>query len=345
MDADLTSQALVILLDTLSFGAKAFLVFITVAATAGVLFALSRKARRAGPHIEIRRLNDRIRQMREVLRRELMEPKAYKAHRKALEREARKGDRRRNVFVLTFEGDTLAGAVDCLREEITAVLGVAGPGDEVVLRLESPGGVVHGYGLAASQLRRLRDRGVRLVVCVDKVAASGGYMMACVADEILAAPFAIVGSIGVASPVPNVHRLLDRVGIDYDEMAAGEFKRTVSYFGEITPEKRAKHQEHLEDIHAQFKEFVHTNRPGLDIDRVATGEMWLGARALELGLVNRVMTSDDYLISHLDDASLWAVTYKKPLKIRERLQVGVSSILADAVTRLLERWAPASALR
>jgi len=200
------------------------------------------------------------------------------------------------VFVIDFNGDVKASQVSELRDEITIVLQVADPKkDEVVVRLESRGGVVHGYGLAASQLKRIRDRKIPLTICVDKVAASGGYMMACIAHRIIAAPFAIVGSIGVVSSVPNLHRFLKSKDIDYEEMTAGEFKRTVSLFGEISEKGRQKHLKDIEDIHQLFKDHVRGNRPSLDIDKVSTGEYWYGVRALKLGLIDEILSSDDYI--------------------------------------------------
>ncbi|MGK3627588.1 protease SohB, partial [Acinetobacter sp. A11] len=155
--------------------------------------------------------------------------------------------RRKNnqkIFVLDFKGDIQASAVENLREEITLILATAKAGrDRIVVRLESPGGMVHGYGLAAAQLVRLRDAGFHLTICVDKVAASGGYMMACIANEIIAAPFAIVGSIGVVAQVPNFNRLLKEHNVDFELYTAGQYKRTVTMFGENTPEGKAKFEE------------------------------------------------------------------------------------------------------
>lgn len=206
------------------------------------------------------------------------------------------------VFVIDFEGDIKASQVQFLREEISTVIEAADPKkDEVVVRLESRGGVVHGYGLAASQLKRIRDRKIPLTVCVDKIAASGGYMMACMANHIISAPFAVVGSIGVLSQVPNLHRFLKDKNIDYEEITAGEYKRTVSLLGEISEKGREKHLKDIEDVHNLFKDHVKTHRPSLDISQVSTGEYWYGARALDLGLVDEIAASDDYLARLLKD--------------------------------------------
>jgi serine protease SohB len=234
---------------------------------------------------------------------------------------------KKNVFVLDFRGDIMASAVESLRHEVSALVSVAGAGDEVVLRLESPGGAAHQYGFAAAQLARLRQKGLRLTACVDRVAASGGYMMACVADEIVAAPFAILGSIGVVAPLPNLHRLLERHGIDYENATAGEHKRTVSMLAAPSEQGRQKFQEQIDDLHALFKEFVHEHRPGLTIDEVATGETFLGPRAVEKGLADKLMTSDDYLVSKLDEANLFEVFFVRSRGMRERLTESVAAML------------------
>ena len=230
------------------------------------------------------------------------------------------------VFVIDFEGDMQASRVELFREEISTILKAADPKkDEVLIRIESRGGAVHGYGLAASQLKRIRDYKIPLTVCVDKVAASGGYMMACVADKIVAAPFAIVGSIGVFAGVPNIHRLLKKHDVDYEEVTAGEFKRTVSVMGEISPKGRQKFMEQIEDIHKLFKNFVTENRPSLDISKVATGEYWFGIRAKELNLIDEISSSDDYIFKALKDN-------KKVFKIK----ISVRKNLADKISNKIE---------
>lgn len=238
------------------------------------------------------------------------------------------------VYVLDFKGSMDAHEVTSLREEITAVLAVVKPEDEVLLRLESPGGVVHGYGLAASQLQRLRDSKVRLTVAVDKVAASGGYMMACVADKIVAAPFSIIGSIGVVAQVPNFHRLLKRNDIDVELHTAGQYKRTLTLFGENTEQGREKFREDLNETHQLFKEFVHDMRPSLDIDSVATGEHWYGTQALEKGLVDAVSTSDDLLINLMKDREVINVHYTRRKKMMDRF----TGSAANSLDNLLLRW-------
>ena len=147
-----------------------------------------------------------------------------------------------------------AHEVESLREEITAIISIANPSkDKVLIRLESGGGVVHGYGLAASQLQRIKSAGIPLSVAIDKVAASGGYMMACVADEILAAPFAIVGSIGVIAQIPNFNKILKKNDVEFEQITAGEFKRTLTLFGENTDKAREKFREEIEQTHDLFK--------------------------------------------------------------------------------------------
>ena len=266
--------------------------------------------------LDIRHLNEDYDGMALALKAATLPKKALKQARKEQKARDKQHDKtaRRRLFVLNFHGDLRAAAVASLREEVTAVLTVAQPEDEVVVRLESAGGLVHGYGLAAAQLLRLRDRRIKLTVAVDKVAASGGYLMACVADRILAAPFAILGSIGVIAQLPNFNRLLKKHDIDYEQFMAGEYKRTVTIFGENTDKGRHKFQEEIETTHVLFKEFVKSHRPQLDLDQVATGEYWYGTRALEYRLADELRTSDDYLLDASASADLYEVTYtgKKP---------------------------------
>jgi serine protease SohB len=229
--------------------------------------------------------------------------------RKQRRREEDAAASRARVFVLDFQGDVEASAAEALREEVSGILVAARDNDEVVVRLESAGGVVHGYGFAASQLARIKARQLRLIVAVDKVAASGGYLMACVADELLAGPFALLGSIGVLVEMPNVHRLLKKHDVDVEILTAGEHKRTLTLLGQNTDQGRAKLMEELEDVHLLFKEFVGEHRPRLELDKVATGEAWYGKRALTLHLVDALMTSDEYLQSKLASSELLSVSW------------------------------------
>lgn len=258
--------------------------------------------------------------------------KEKKAKKKSLGKE---GDAKKRIFVLNFDGDPKASQVDELRKAITAVLTMAKPEkDEVMLRLESPGGMVHAYGLAASQLQRIRSREIPLTICVDKVAASGGYMMACVANKLIAAPFAYIGSIGVLVQMPNFNRLLKDKHVDYEMVTAGEYKRTLTMFGENTKKDREKMEEDIQEVHTLFKDFVRTSRPDMAIDKLATGETWLGSRARELGLVDETGTSDEYIVAACDNAEVYEVAYEKKKKITDKL----GSVLEGALDNILMRW-------
>ncbi|QKX18016.1 protease SohB [Microbulbifer sp. YPW1] len=248
-------------------------------------------------------------------------------------------DARKRLFVVHFDGDIKASALTNLREEITAILQIAEKGDEVVVCLESPGGMVANYGLAASQLARVRSAGVKLTIVVDKVAASGGYMMACVADRILAAPFAMLGSIGVVAQLPNFHRLLQRNDVDFELFTAGEYKRTVTMFGENTPEGKEKFQSDLEEIHTLFQHFVSEYRPQLDIGKVATGEVWFGQRALDLALIDEIKTSDEYLTARAENSDLFQVEYKERQNIAKKIGFAAQAGIEGALSRLLSRLA------
>ena len=242
------------------------------------------------------------------------------------------------VYVLDFKGDMAASAVESLREEITLILATAKAGrDRVVLRLESPGGMVHGYGLAAAQLVRLRDAGFNLTICVDKVAASGGYMMACIANEIVSAPFAVLGSIGVVAQVPNFNRLLKEHNVDFELYTAGQYKRTVTMFGENTEEGKAKFEEELQQTHVLFKHFVEKYRPQLTVEKVATGEHWYGQDALDLNLVDKLQTSDEYLLSLLTQHDVYLIQTRRKPTLGEKLGLQAAQMADSLVPAVLNK--------
>ena len=234
------------------------------------------------------------------------------------------------VYVLTFIGSIMASEVEQLREQISFLLQVAQPADEIVVRLTSPGGAVSQYGLASSQLERLKQAGLRCVVCVDTVAASGGYMMASVADKIIAAPFALIGSIGVVAGIPNFHRVLKKHEVDYHLFTAGKYKRTVTPFSEVTDEGKQKLQDDLTAIHEAFKQLIKAGRPNVDIEEIATGEYWLASQAKEKGLVDEIMTSDDYLCSKLDDCEI--------IEIKTEIEQNRLEKLLEGGTSMFKQW-------
>ncbi|UOF01854.1 protease SohB [Bdellovibrio reynosensis] len=327
------------------FAAQTFMVVFAIIAIILVIAMVATKAgHKSEIHVEL--LHKRYKNFRNLLkshtltkneRKELK--KKLKEEKKSLETKSR--DHEKKIYVIDFEGDIKASAVTNLREEVTAVLTIATPQDEVVVRVESPGGVVHGYGLAASQLLRVREKNIPLTVCVDKVAASGGYLMSCTANKILCAPFAIVGSIGVVAQVPNLHRVLKKHDVEYKEYTAGEYKRTVSLLGEITPKGEEKFKEQLEDTHILFKNFVHKFRPNMNIAEVATGEYWYGEQAITKGLVDEIRTSDDYLLGLSEKHQIVKVKFEHHESLSEKLtgiigkafKKGSLSILEELETR------------
>ena len=307
------------------FAAKLLTVVAAVAVPLLVALVLiqSRRRQPEEPAIEVRKLNDKLLDTSLAIESVLMPEKEFKKRVKQIKKDNKaKLDAAEastpRLFVCEFIGDVRASAVSSLREEITAILSVAKDIDEVAVVLESGGGTVHGYGLAASQLLRVRDKGIRLTAIVDKIAASGGYMMACVAEEIVAAPFAIIGSIGVVGQLPNFHRLLDKHDIDFEQITAGKYKRTLSLFAKNTDEDREKFQEEIDDAHQLFQEFVAQNRADLNLERVATGEHWFGSRALELGLVDRIATSDDFLCEKAKELDVFQVRTEVKKTLIER---------------------------
>lgn len=302
---------------------------IVVAIAVLVWFFVSLAGRKQGDRrdsIQIKKLNKRYEDMAMAMNANMLHKEGLKQYLKeekeklkAAVKDIKSGSHRKRIFVVNFHGDIRASAVASLREEITAILTVATENDEVFVRLESPGGVVHGYGLGASQLMRVREKNVPLIVSVDKVAASGGYMMACVGNRVMAAPFAIIGSIGVIAQLPNFNKVLKKHDIDYEQFTAGEFKRTVTMFGENTNEMKDKFREEIEDIHVLFKDFIVRNRPEVDIVKVSTGEHWPGTRALERKLVDELKTSDDYLLESSKDADIFEIKYVSKKSLGKRI--------------------------
>lgn len=344
------------------FLAKAITLVVAALAVLGAVVAMVAKQKKtAASHMELTDLNKQYEGMEESLSAALLSPqqqkqkikadkarakqeakkdkanKKSKANKKANNKDKKTTEEkpRKRIFVLDFDGDIRASGVSALRQEISALLTYAKPTDEVVVRLESPGGTVPGYGLAASQLQRVRAREIPLTICVDKVAASGGYMMACVANQIIAAPFAIIGSVGVLAQIPNLHRLLKKHDIDFEQLFTGEYKRTLTLFGENTDKGREKMKQDLEEIHALFKSHIKSLRPGLDVERIATGEHWLGTRAHELGLVDKLQTSDDYLMAARKDAQLISLKFVDKKKLLDRIASIARLRDADTNTPLL----------
>lgn len=330
------------------FLAKIITAIVGFAVLVAIVASTSQKNRQNGEkgELEINPLNDQYDDVSEAMATAMLDPISQKAEVKKLRKEKKQraksegkksqpdDEQKKRVFVVKFNGNVSASAVTNLREEVTAILTQAQPHDEVVVKLESSGGMVHSYGLASSQLDRLRKKGIPITVCVDKVAASGGYMMACVGDKILAAPFAVIGSIGVVAQLPNFHRLLKKHDIDFELLTAGEHKRTLTVFGENTEQGREKFLEDLQDTHQLFKSYVAERRPNIDMEKVATGDVWFGSRALELSLVDQLMTSDEYLTERAKESKVYEINYVQKKKLPQRLGIAAE----QSVDRLVTKW-------
>ncbi len=303
------------------FTAKAIIILLFILIILIAFFSLLAKGKdKTKGRLVIKKLNKQYEENAETLLTETLSKKEYKQflkEKKARDK-ANQNKKNKNIFVVQFHGDLRASETSSLSEEVNSLLSIATPADEIVVKLESSGGMVHAYGLAAAQLMRIRAKHIPLVITIDKVAASGGYMMASIANKILCAPFAIIGSIGVIVQLPNFHRLLKEHHVDFEQLTAGEFKRTITMFGHNTEEGRQKLQEEIEDIHQSFKDLIKEYRPQLDIQRVATGEYWLGKQAVDLKLADEIKTSDDYLFECTKHANVYELCYevKKPLLAR-----------------------------
>lgn len=319
------------------FLAKAVTLLIFIWLLLSLLISLAHKPQHQD-NIEIKNLNRKFDQLKLLMQKSLLSKKQLKALLRQNKKQNKKHQgARQRVFVLNFVGNIKASAVKHLRKEITALLAVARSEDEVVVCLENAGGLVHEHGLAASQLERIKQRNIPLTVAVDKVAASGGYMMACVADRIVAAPFSIIGSIGVLAQMPNFNRLLDKHGIDFEQVKAGELKRTLTMFGKNTDQDRARLSEQMEETHALFKDFVAEHRTQIDIQKIATGEHWLGKKALQLHLVDELTTSDDYLLRKSESADVYEIVHSAPKTLSEKLIGNMQLALENALTACWQR--------
>lgn len=317
----------------------AIVMVIAIAAAAG-----QRRGKGHKGHIEIDSLNDEFEQLQDELQSVVLDEDEYKARKKE-EKKREKAEKKQKgeqkelprSYVLEFDGDIKASAVENLRKEIDAVLSVAEEGDDIILKLESSGGMVHSYGLAASQLHRIKENNIPLTICVDKVAASGGYMMACVADKLYAAPFALLGSIGVIAQLPNFNKLLRKNDIDFEMITAGEYKRTLTMFGENTDGARKKFKQEIDETHDLFKQFVIEQRPQLDIDSVATGEVWFGKQALEKHLVDEISTSDSVIYKAMQNRDVYSVAYKEKHGLMEKLGLQAEASIERALTKFISR--------
>lgn len=314
------------------FLAQALTIAGTIIFVAGSLLAMSMRQKNHGSdEIEITRLNEKFEAMKTALGSASSSKQELKKQRKETKKAKKKANKqsspnRGRIFVINFEGDIKGTNVKNLREEVTAILTVATEKDQVIVNVESGGGMVHAYGLGASQLDRIRSKSIPLTVCVDKVAASGGYLMACVADKIVAAPFAIIGSIGVIAQIPNFNKVLKKHDVEFEQVTAGEYKRTLTMFGENTDQGRQKMKEDLEETHELFKNFVSEHRPSLDIDKVATGEHWLATRAFELDLVDELKTSDDLLLEQSGENDILEVKLKAKQTLIQKLTESAASL-------------------
>ena len=327
------------------FLAKALTIIISIGLVLSMVVSTSQKTNRGDDNgeIEILPLNIDFEKTKNKLRIATVEESEKKIERKKIKKESKNKNAlnlksKRRVYVVNFEGNIAASAVDNLREEITAILSVADKKDEIIVKLESSGGMVHSYGLASSQLDRIKKAKLKLTICVDKVAASGGYMMACVGDKIIAAPFAIVGSIGVVAQMPNFNKLLKKHDIDFELLTAGEHKRTLTLFGKNTDKGREKFIEELNETHELFKEYVSKRRPNVDINKIASGEIWFGSRAKELSLVDEISTSDEYICSCFNSAKVFEIKFVRKQKLLQRVGGSVEASITRIAEKLWSRF-------
>ncbi|WP_372769302.1 protease SohB [Pseudoalteromonas sp.] len=321
------------------FLAKTVTFLVAFAILTALIVGASAKPKNGKGELTIEDLSEQLNNQKRELLNVALDKDAFKAFEKSEKKKSKdkSTEPKKKVFVLNFKGGIDAKEVESLRNEVTAIIQIAESNDKVVVKLESGGGVVHGYGLAASQLARLKQAGLELTVTVDKIAASGGYMMACVSDKFVCAPFAMIGSIGVIAQLPNFNKLLKKNNVEFEQVTAGEFKRTLTMFGENTDTGREKFKQELEQIHALFREHVQSARPKLNVEKVATGETWFGTDALKMGLVDAIQTSDDLLLSLNEEFELYMVTYQNKKGLSDKLGIGASTVLDKITEKILSK--------
>lgn len=331
------------------FLAKAVTFVITVIVVLVSIIVLTSKQKHKKGELDVTDISEQLDENKKSLTEQLLSPEQLKVKQKAdkkkqkeqakkAKQEAKSGQSEQTqsqLYVVDFKGSIDAKEVASLREEVTAILNVASENDEVFVRLESGGGMVHGYGLAASQLQRLKDKNIPLTIAVDKVAASGGYMMACVADKIIAAPFSIIGSIGVLAQIPNFNKVLKKHDVEFEQLTAGQYKRTLTMFGENDEAGREKFKQELEETHQLFKTFVSEHRPQLDIEKIATGEHWYGTQAIDLKLVDKIQTSDDYLLEQNEQKHIVQIHYQKSKSFAEKIGKSVSLSIENSLMNII----------
>lgn len=330
-----------LLLEVGAFTLKSLVLGLVIFGGLLAIIAASLKQKKSGKEIEVQNLSEKSKKRQLQIKAKLLPAaefkKTLKSEQKKMKKERKSRDHHKpRLFVLEFEGDVRATQTEELREQITSLLSVSDPStDQVLVTIESPGGMVHGYGLGAAQLLRIRDKGIRLVAAVDKVAASGGYLMASVANEIIAAPFAVVGSIGVIAQVPNLNRLLKKHDIDYEEVTSGKYKRSVSFLGEITPDGRRHFEKKIEGTHDLFKQFVKDLRPQLNLEEVANGDHWYGKEAVALGLVDRLQTSDDFISQFIESHQVIKLTSPEKKNLVQKVSQAAEQSLERVLYKLL----------
>ena len=127
--------------------------------------------------------------------------------------------------------------------------------------------------------------------------------------------------------IPNFNRFLKERGVDFEQITAGRFKRTLTLFGDITDEGREKLKEELQDVHELFRDQISEHRPHVDMERVGTGEHWYAIRARELNLVDELRTSDDFLLESMKSRDVYWLTYLRRKTLPERLMGTVENSL------------------
>ncbi|CAB3976441.1 protease SohB [Candidatus Azoamicus ciliaticola] len=277
-------------------------------------------------YIEIKNINKKYITLKKMFLSEILKKTEKKNIIKNINKEE-KIIKTKNLFILNFNGDINASDINNLKDILSILILNKKYVDEVLIKLTSNGGIVTNYGLAATQLKRLKNENINLTISIDTIAASGGYMMACVANKIIASHFSIIGSIGVLGIIPNINKMLNKNNIEIEYHTSGKYKKTLSVIGENTEIGRKKFIESLENTHFLFKNFVKENRSQINIDEIATGEYWYGIDALKLNLIDKIQTSDEYIMENLNNTKIYEIKLNEKTNIKNKIKENIHNIL------------------
>ena len=203
----------------------------------------------------------------------------------------------------------------------------------LVLRIDSPGGVVSATQEIYEEIKRAKEREKKIIVSMGSIAASGGYYIATPADIIVANPGSVTGSIGVKMELPILERLFKKIGINFEVIKSKEHKDIGSPFRQMTPRERALLQDVVNSAYEQFISVIVENRklPEATVRSIADGRILTGEQAIEFGLVDTLGSLEDALRIAANMVGIKG----EPRVMRERKRIRITDLLFSQLARNL----------